>query len=404
MINMNVLLDFITVQWRTGAGEYQRRVVHSLIQRCNEESAKVKLFALYDSHYGVAYDDLQVDELNKIYPILFMDIRETSLTSIIQNNKIDKFFIACGQYIGQFKEVEYLNCEVICVIHDLSYEEMTSNRLDTYLKLLEPKYQRGIGAWLRLVKYFYSLCTKSTSKDSLDGMYDLKFLIGLLNKNSKARCIVVSEYTKMSMVYNYSLPADRIDVLYTPLRQMPETKPIENGNLKRLLESGDKFYLAVSCNRRSKNPEKLIRAFMRYSEYDKEANLVLVSYPRMIKHPRIVNLNFLSDSDLAHALKSCYALVYPSFFEGFGLPPLEAMRYGKPILASNTTSIPEVLQEAPIYFSPIYESAIFEAFMKLGKDNYEEYVISSKRRITEIQAKQEADLVVLIDMILEEKI
>ena len=42
--------------------------------------------------------------------------------------------------------------------------------------------------------------------------------------------------------------------------------------------------------------------------------------------------------------------------------------------------------------------------MKLGKDNYEEYVISSKRRITEIQAKQEADLVVLIDMILEEKI
>ena len=400
---MNILLDFITVQWRTGAGEYHRRVVHTLMQTIQKNNANIKLFALYDSHNGIAYEDLQIDELNKIYPISLVDIREKDLLSVVRDNLIDKFFIACGQYIGQFKEIENLKCEVICVIHDLTHEEMTSNRFDTYLKLLEPKYQRGIGAWLRLVKYFYSLCTKRTSKDSLDGMYDLKFLIGLLNKNSKARCIVVSEYTKMSMVYNYSLPADRIDVLYTPLRQMPETKPIENGNLKRLLESGDKFYLAVSCNRRSKNPEKLIRAFMRYSEYDKEAYLVMISYSYKIEHPRILNLNFLTDSDLAHALKSCYALVYPSFFEGFGLPPLEAMRYGKPILASNATSIPEVLQYAPIYFSPIYESAIFEAFMKLNDNNYEEYAKGSLRRISEIIEKQEEDLKVLINMILNTK-
>ena len=233
-------------------------------------------------------------------------------------------------------------------------------------------------------------------------MYDLKFLVRMLNQNTKARCVVVSEYTKMSLVYNYSIAPNRIDVLYTPLRQQAQILPIENVQLKQIVEEKKKFYLAVSCNRRSKNPEKLINAFIHYAEYDPEAYLLLISYPRTIKHPRILNLQFLTDSDLANAMQSCYALVYPSFFEGFGLPPLEAMRYGKPVLASNATSIPEVLLDAPIYFNPFYESAIFEAFFKLNGVNYMEYAQRSLKRISEITHRQESDLDTLIQMIVKE--
>lgn len=398
---MNILLDFITVRWRTGAGEYHRRVILTLIEYLRKEPREVKLYALYDSQFGVAYDELQETALNQLYPICFVDIQGTNLVAVAQNYQIDRFFIACGQYIGQYKEVENLSCEVICVIHDLSHEEMQGNRMDSYLKLIEPKYQKGIGAGVRLAKYFFKLCTTIKNNDVLDNIYDLKFIVRLFDRNPKAQCIVVSEYTKMSLVYNYAIDPQKIDVLYTPLRSKPEIKPIENEELLHLIEKEKKYYFAVSCHRRSKNPEKLIRAFMHYADYDPEAYLVMVSYPHSINHPRIVNLSFLSDSDLAHALAKCHALVYPSFFEGFGLPPLEAMQYGKPVLASNATSIPEVLQEAPIYFSPIYESDIFRVFFMLNEKNYQEYANRSLMRVKEIIRRQENDLVKLVSTILD---
>ena len=397
---MNILLDFVTVKWPTGAGEYQRRVIHTLLSQLQKTPRGINLYALYDSAYGVAYADLQEEVLNKQYPIRFVDIQQTDLLSIEREYKIDRFFVACGQYIGQYKEIEQLTCEVICVIHDLTNEESVKNRMDAYLKLIEPKYQHGVGAGLRLAKYVFQLCTKRIAENSMDGIYDLKFVIRLFNRNPKAQCVVVSEYTKMSLIYNYGINPERIHVLYTPLRQLPEMCPIANEQLKTMVDNKKKFYLAVSCQRRSKNPEKLIHAFIRYAEYDPDAHLVLISYPYKISHPRIVNLQFLSDSDLAHAMQECYALVYPSFFEGFGLPPLEVMRYGKPVLASNATSIPEVLQEAPIYFCPLYETDIFRAFFMLNEDNYSEYVHRSLNRVEKIMEKQEADLVKLIDEIL----
>ena len=106
---MNILLDFITVRWRTGAGEYHRRVILTLIEYLRKEPREVKLYALYDSQFGVAYDELQEKALNQLYPICFVDIQGTNLVAVAQKYQIDRFFIACGQYIGQYKEVENLS-------------------------------------------------------------------------------------------------------------------------------------------------------------------------------------------------------------------------------------------------------------------------------------------------------
>ena len=76
------------------------------------------------------------------------------------------------------------------------------------------------------------------------------------------------------------------------------------------------------------------------------------------------------------------------------------MRYSKPVLASNATSIPEVLQDAPIYFNPLFESDIFRAFFALNETKYTEYCQKSFERVEQITQKQEADLVKLIDEIL----
>lgn len=104
--------------------------------------------------------------------------------------------------------------------------------------------------------------------------------------------------------------------------------------------------------------------------------------------------------DLREAYKHCYALIYPSFFEGFGYPPLEAMKYGKPVLSSNVCSMPEVLGDAPIYFSPIYESAIFNALLSLDDENYEYHSRKSLRQYEIVSKRQAEDLVSLVDQLL----
>ena len=112
-----------------------------------------------------------------------------------------------------------------------------------------------------------------------------------------------------------------------------------------------------------------------------------------------IDIDFLCDSDLEIVYKSCYALIYPSFFEGFGYPPVECMHYGKPILSSNVSSMPDVLGDAPIYFCPFYESSIYNALLTLTEENYQSISIKSQKQYNIIKKRQSSDLKILINLI-----
>src|SRR5262249_36117751 len=74
---------------------------------------------------------------------------------------------------------------------------------------------------------------------------------------------------------------------------------------------------------------------------------------------------FLSDEDFAALLQGCRALMFPSLYEGFGMPPLEAMAFGKPVLCSDVTSLPEVAGDAALYFDPRKPHAIAAAIARI---------------------------------------
>jgi glycosyltransferase involved in cell wall biosynthesis len=192
-------------------------------------------------------------------------------------------------------------------------------------------------------------------------------------------------------------------VRFCPEKIPSEPADIQDGVLREIIQSRRKYFLMVSANRRPKNPYKLVMAFERFCQFNNEIDLVVVNFPRKGSE-RVHVLPFLSDGDLAHALRNCYALVYPSFFEGFGYPPLEAMKYGKPVLASNVTSMPEILGDAPIYFSPFYNADMFKAMITLAEMSEEEYSKRSEISLEQykvVQERQELDLQSLIDIILE---
>lgn len=401
---MNILLDFITLKWQTGAGEYARRVYRELLATiAKRQLVDVHVYALWDSKAGIAYEDMRQGAMSRVE---YMDAADRAISEIVKDLQIDTFFIACAQYLGEYADLANVKCRTICVVHDLGYEEMFTNGMYYYFKLTNPKYRLGIAGeygkpyWkntLKIMKWFFDI---RKERQMEIGLQLLQPSLEMARSNAKAQLVTVSEFTRNSLYYHYDVKPEQVQVLSSPERiYHGAASDIENAELRDIIVSGKRYYLMVSASRDTKNPEKAVKAFKRYAEADKEAYFVVVGYPTKT-FDRMINVPYLSDCDLAAAFEHCYALVYPSFYEGFGYPPMEAMHYGKPVLASNTTSIPEVLEEAPIYFSPLYETEIFNALTKLTEENYASYEEKANKQYKKVHMRQERDLETLINMIL----
>lgn len=140
------------------------------------------------------------------------------------------------------------------------------------------------------------------------------------------------------------------------------------------------FLLAVGLIQPRKNLSRLLQAFALIKDKYPELCLAIVGraawgWEELQKQlaslglaQRIVLLGAVPDADLPDVYRAAEMLVYPSLYEGFGLPPLEAMACGTPVVASNTTSLPEVVGEAGVLVDPYEPEAIAEGIIKLLED------------------------------------
>ena len=93
------------------------------------------------------------------------------------------------------------------------------------------------------------------------------------------------------------------------------------------------------------------------------------SVKKMGLDEQIIFLGFVSDEEMSALYQACKAVVFPSLFEGFGAPVLEAMSYGKPVLCSNVTSLPEVGGDTVIYFDPRKIESIVNAIQQINSNS-----------------------------------
>lgn len=112
----------------------------------------------------------------------------------------------------------------------------------------------------------------------------------------------------------------------------------------------------------------------------------------------VITIKKLSNYEPEEAYKHAFAFVYPSIVEGFGYPPSEAMKYGTPVVCSNTTSLSEVYENAVLFFNPYYPEDLFKAlFTMIKKRQY--FSDKSFEYYNKIKQKQTEDFDELISYI-----
>jgi glycosyltransferase involved in cell wall biosynthesis len=183
--------------------------------------------------------------------------------------------------------------------------------------------------------------------------------------------VTVSEASRRSIEARLRVPANRISVVPCAPSEVfyprPETSASGAVLSRYGLAAGARYFLYVGGLSPHKNLIRLIEAFSRL--HDHEVRLVLVGDLGDVFHTHVPELRaavsehrlegrvifpgFVPDPDLAHFYSRAIALVQPSLIEGFGLPPVEAMACGTPVLASSAGSLPEVVGDAGRLFDPL---------------------------------------------------
>jgi glycosyltransferase involved in cell wall biosynthesis len=216
---------------------------------------------------------------------------------------------------------------------------------------------------------------------------------------AQARYVVtVSECSKKDIAELTGYPEDRICVAYNGGPNI-RPSPFIEASPYRARASRAPYFLYVGGTDFRKNVPFLIRGFAKLAEREKDVHLVLVGetfgmrslgevdelrreVARLHVSDRVVMMGYVDDESLRRLYCESLALVFPSLYEGFGLPVVEAMTYGAPVLAARTSSIPEVLGDTGMYFDPHDEDSLIAGMEAIYRnpEGCAELVVKAKER------------------------
>lgn len=182
------------------------------------------------------------------------------------------------------------------------------------------------------------------------------------------RVICISESTRRDLIELFQVPENKISVVYLGFDELASSGCETHCSYTRPSEAP--YLLYVGKRGGYKNFKTVLHAFANTSSIRKIFSLVCFGGGEFSKEERediarlglssdlVIHINATGDDVLSHMYKNAAAFVYPSLYEGFGIPPLEAMSLDCPVICSNTSSIPEVVGTAGEYFDPTSSESI----------------------------------------------
>lgn len=211
--------------------------------------------------------------------------------------------------------------------------------------------------------------------------YYAKFMIWLATKKSK-HIFTVSDYTKQDLVKYFKVNPEKITVTYNAVSDI--FKPLDKKIWKFMYDKysipkDKKIILYVGNKKPHKNLERLLYAF---NQIENKENCVLVftgkgfgNYTKLEEVTKELNLEkyvihtgIVPEEELVYLYNMADLFVFPSLYEGFGIPPLEAMACGTPVIASNASSVPEVVGNAAYMINPENIDEMSKAMYKVLSD------------------------------------
>ena len=214
--------------------------------------------------------------------------------------------------------------------------------------------------------------------------------------------VAISEYSRKHYLSLFPhFPSNRVRVVY-PCSRFDSSMPLGTPPLAVKSLSDGEFWLSVGTIEPRKNQRLLVQAYARYLEAGgRPMPLVLAGgkgwlmddfrdyLAKLNISDRVILTGYVSDNELIWLYRNCYASLYPSVFEGFGLPVLEGMQFGAPTLSSDATSMPEVTGNAAILLTPHEPGAWSHAMLNLASDQQERLRLSEAARARAKQFKWE---------------
>lgn len=334
---MKIGIDARAAKWYrgTGIGTYTHQLINSMnnIDKIN----KYMLFMPEGSNCNINFkNNFKIKNINQNVSGNFWD--EISIPNILKNSNIELYHVPQnGIGLPKCKD-----CPFIITLHDVIPYKMPETVGKKYLKI-----------FLDEIPEIISLC---------DGI------------------ITVSNYSKKDIVKTLNFPEEKIFVTYLAAENIyiPLNKDLCKKEISKYYSIEEDYILYIGGFSPRKNIIGLIEAFSKLlSFYKKDIKLVIagnkgISYPIYKKRAQDLHIEdkvifpgFIPMKHLPKLYNAASVFAYPSFYEGFGLPPLEAMACGTPVVASNITSVPEVVGDAALTVNPHDVDEIFKSLYNI---------------------------------------
>lgn len=325
---LKVVIDVSSVPYGRGVSRYTSNLVHELAARPDVD---LTLFAVGWSHWQHLKDWSQQFSVRRslwrippqMWHFLWNTLRFPAVSWLFPRAQVF--------HAWEWEKPPRGKVPVVITIHDLAYR--------LYPEASHPQVQQRLDAVLKE-----------------------------LEENANAEIIAVSESTKHDILNLTSISPERITVIAEALpdeaKRVPSSQ--ETKEVIKKLQLPEKYFLAVGTTEPRKNLKRIVEAWS-HSHPPQEELLIAGAkgWDELTDVPGVRLLGYVSDTELAVLYRQAQALVYPSLYEGFGLPILEAFFHDCLVITSRVSSLPEVAGEAAFLIDPYSISEMEETFDKV---------------------------------------
>ncbi len=355
---MKIGIDVSPIVYGTGVSIYTKNLVENLLKIDNKNEYKLFFSSLRKGFPGLSVSGYEL-RVKKIPPTLLNILWNKLHIVPIETftGKLDLF------HCSDWTQPPTKSTKTVTTIHDLSFLRWPDS---AHPKVLNAQTQR------------------------------LKWV-----KKEADHIIAVSKATKQEIIELLDIPKEKITVIYEGLPEDVNNFQFSNFQFSKIEDKynlADKYLFAFGSQAPRKNIKRLVKAFKKLQSSNipmfKKYKLVITGrYNPGFKLPEnIITPGFLDREELVHIFSNAQALVYPSTYEGFGIPILEAFALDVPVVTSNCSSMAEIADKAGVLVDPQSADSIAEGIKEIltSQEKRQELILKGKQRLNDFSWQKTA--------------